>query len=542
MNISFYMWRLSPFLGRLRGVIGGPAWPGYVALLAALMLGTLLAGLPLQLAVVLGAGTVVILLTFIQPLVGLALALLAGPLGALEQLLSGTVSLDSGQLLLLFALVVWLGRGLAQRRIIFPSTPLNLPLFLLILVGSLSLLDAPSIETGAKELLKWVEMAAIMLMVLDLGREGALETDGKSKRSYLGGPPRTIWIVGMLLLAGLSQALIGIWQFGLRGDGPEHFLVMDRFYRAYGTYEQPNPFGGFMNLSVLLALGVLIGLLTCWSYWLWYRVTDKEGNSKFTAGWRILVLTFSVALVVGVTGAALFFSWSRGAWMGFAAGMAVLILFWPRKRVYGVLLLGLVLVLILMGLGMGLLPEVVSTRLIGFSDDFSLGDVRGADINDDNYSVLERQAHWQAGLNMLRDDVLLGVGFGNYAVAYPSYALINWPDALGHAHNYYINVLAEMGILGLIAYLFFWITVLWQTIRSLSQLVWPDRGIVLGLLAVWVSLAAHHLVDKLYVNNIYIHLGVLLGLLQLMAWYGSQVGDALANKKSDFSWKSDFTV
>ncbi|MGB4869875.1 MAG: hypothetical protein WBP47_07475, partial [Candidatus Promineifilaceae bacterium] len=43
-----------------------------------------------------------------------------------------------------------------------------------------------------------------------------------------------------------------------------------------------------------------------------------------------------------------------------------------------------------------------------------------------------------------------------------------------------------------------------------------ERGIILGLMACWAALTVHHLVDKLYVNNIYIHLGVMLGLLALL--------------------------
>ena len=277
-----------------------------------------------------------------------------------------------------------------------------------------------------------------------------------------------------------------------------------------------------MNLSVLLALGGLVGLISAFWYWLRHRPKKERIDNVPNMGLHSLILITVVALVVALTGLALLFSWSRGAWMGFAAGAAVFLLFGPRKRIYGLLILALALVLILMALGSGLLPEVVAARLTGFADDFTLGDVRGVDINDDNYSVLERQAHWQAGLNMLRDDVWLGSGFGNYAVAYPKYALINWPDALGHAHNYYINLLAEVGVLGLTAYLLFWSAVLWQTIRLLRHQAWPERGITLGLLAIWAALAAHHLVDKLYVNNIYIHLGVLLGLLQLLAWYDSE--------------------
>jgi hypothetical protein len=40
--------------------------------------------------------------------------------------------------------------------------------------------------------------------------------------------------------------------------------------------------------------------------------------------------------------------------------------------------------------------------------------------------------------------------------------------------------------------------------------------LALGLLAAWVGLSVHHLVDKLYVNNIYIHLGLMLALLHLL--------------------------
>jgi putative inorganic carbon (HCO3(-)) transporter len=316
---------------------------------------------------------------------------------------------------------------------------------------------------------------------------------------------------------------------------------LGRFYRAYGTYEQPNPFGGFMNLTVLLALGILAGLSTAW--WIWLRNRSKRANepNAFTPGWRVLVLTIFIAATVVMTGAALIFSWSRGAWLGFGAGLAVMVLFWPRKRIYGVALLSVALLIVLLALGTGLLPEAVSARLTGFTEDFTIGDVRGEDINDENYSVLERQAHWQAGLDMLRDEVVLGVGFGNYADVYDQYALINWPDALGHAHNYYINLLAEVGIVGLTAYLLFWMAVLWQSIRVLRKLAWPERGVVLGLLAVWTALAAHHLVDKLYVNNIYIHLGVMLGLLQLLDWYtAEEKGIVHKCQGSDFDRKSDF--
>ena len=179
-------------------------------------------------------------------------------------------------------------------------------------------------------------------------------------------------------------------------------------------------------------------------------------------------------------------------------------------------MLGLGATLLLIGMQFNLIPASISERVTSFSQDLQFGDVRGVDINDTNYAVLERLAHWQAALDMARNNLWLGVGFGNYESAYADYALINWPAPLGHAHNYYLNLLAETGIIGLAAYLLLWTAVFWQTIHLLKRLEWPQRGIALGLLAAWTALTVHHLVDKLYVNNIYIHLGVMLALLQLL--------------------------
>ena len=58
--------------------------------------------------------------------------------------------------------------------------------------------------------------------------------------------------------------------------------------------------------------------------------------------------------------------------------------------------------------------------------------------------------------------------------------------------------------------------VFWQAIQILKRHDGLTRAIALGLLAAFVGLTVHHLVDKLYVNNVYIHLGVMLGLLQLL--------------------------
>lgn len=455
----------------------------------------------------------VLLAIFMQPLFGLALALLAGPFGALENILlmqniGRTMPLDSGQILLLLTVAAWLGRGLARRRVRFPAVFLIWPLLGFLFVMSLTLLDASAITLGLKELLKWVEILLIVWLVVDLATEA-----GDTPQQSAGW-----WLLGGILLAGLSQAAVGIWQFGLRGHGPEHFLVLGQFYRAYGTFEQPNPFGGYMALTGLLALGGVVGLATFWGQW-WRRAhatrpwSDSEAIFGLT-GWMPSLFILITAVACSL---ALIISWSRGAWLGFAAGAGTLVLFWPRKLWQGFAVTAVVGALLLGAWQADLLPASITSRLTSFVADFQLGDVRGVDINDSNYAVLERLAFWQTAVRMAEAEPWLGVGFGNYTAVYDKYALINWTTPLGHAHNYYLNQLAETGILGLSAYLLLWLLILWHNVQLGRRLPWPERGLALGLLAAWTALTVHQLVDKLYVNNIYVQIGAMLALQQILA-------------------------
>lgn len=485
-------------------------WRGPSLAVAALAIALMIARLPLPATTALLGSVALAVLVLRWPLAGLGLALLLGPFGALEAIILGNPPIDSGQLMLALTVGAWLAASLARRRLWLARTPINWPLALFLLVTAVTLLGAPSLPLGVRELLKWVQVGLIVLLVVDVATDG-----GRNVRRL---PATARWLLGFILLAGLVQAVVGVWQFAPRGTGPEHFLVLGRFYRAYGTFEQPNPFGGYMNLVALPALGIAWGLLAA-------RFSRREQTVKddysmiLSPAWGWLP---AAALVGAVASLALVFSWSRGAWLGFIAGLAVLVAFSARRLWLGVGLLVVGAVVVGGGLAGGAAAgfgpaQSVADRLLGFRDDFTFDDVRGVDINDANYAVLERLAHWQAALDMARDDLWLGVGFGNYEAAYSDYALINWPAALGHAHNYYLNLLAEVGVLGLLAYLLLWTVIIGQTVWVLGHLPWPDRGIALGLLAAWVALAVHHLVDKLYVNNTYLHLGAMIALLQLMS-------------------------
>jgi O-antigen ligase len=251
--------------------------------------------------------------------------------------------------------------------------------------------------------------------------------------------------------------------------------------------------------------------------WRWlHRIGAPRREAR-----ALLLATFYFA-AAGLIGAAAIMSWSRGAWLGAGVGVLVLIFALPRRWWVGAVLVG-VLAIGVSGLAaLDLLPSAIVDRVASaFDETFSVTDVRGANITNENYALLERLAHWQAAVNMATENPWLGVGFGNYEAAYPGYRLIAWRFPLGHAHNYYLNVLAETGALGLTMFATTWLLVGWCTWRARAH---PDPQahiLAAGLLGAWGYLAIHSMTDNLFVNNLFLHIGTMLGLAALLynqAW------------------------
>jgi O-antigen ligase len=126
----------------------------------------------------------------------------------------------------------------------------------------------------------------------------------------------------------------------------------------------------------------------------------------------------------------------------------------------------------------------------------------------------------------------LGVGLGNYAAAYADYRLANWPISLGHAHNIYLHTWAETGLLGLAAYVGFWAAAIILTVRTLRRTTGWRRGLAVGLLAAWVHLLTHQIVDNLHVNNNDLLLGVYLGILYALNLARNQSRDQITHPRA----------
>ncbi len=458
-----------------------PEW--WMASAAILIAGALVV-LPLPSAVAVVGGALALLAVLRWHELALYALILAVPFGSWFPISIGAGNVTAVDLLVVLLIALWLARMIAHDRAVrIEVPPLSFPFALFIGAALLSTTVTLSLQHSVVETTKWLEMFAIYLYVANT-LNGAKIT-------------RALCVT---FLAGAAQAAIGIYQFLFR-VGPEGFSLFGRFMRAYGTFEQPNPFAGYFGLIIPVALGTALTVLL-------------RGRAARPAQhlWDLATVGVAASALVAML-AALLMSWSRGAWLGVGAAMVVTIIVQSRRAFILSMIAAFILTFVVLLSSINVIPDVIAERFSGIGDYFGVFDVRGVRVDDANYAIVERMAHWQAAVEMFVDQPVLGVGIGNYEVIYPVYALPRWADPLGHAHNYYLNVAAETGLVGLVSYLILWGAALWQAWRAVRVLDGTSRSVAAGLLGMIVALSVHNAFDNLFVHGMAVQVGIGLGMI-----------------------------
>ncbi|MHB0877829.1 MAG: O-antigen ligase family protein [Anaerolineae bacterium] len=366
-------------------------------------------------------------------------------------------------------LVAWLALSVTRRRVSLRWGALGVALLLWLWVAALSLPGAFSLSAGLAEAVKWGEVLAVYLLVLALARRGNVR-----------------FLIYGIAAAGTVSALIGLFQFAT-GTGPAGFLLFGRFMRAYGTFEQPNPFAGHLGLSLPFALA-------------WALAAPRPRAE------RLVLRGLAGVMALGIAA-----SWSRGGWLALVAAGAVMVVMLSPRLAAAAVTVALVATLFAGDVSGSLLVQ----RLIGMGGEVTTLNVSRVEPTDENFSVVERLAHWQAGWYMFASRPWLGVGIGNYEAAYPQFRLPRWTEALGHAHNYYLNVIAEVGLLGLTAFAVLGARLWLVVARGWRRASAWARPLLLGAAGSLVYFSVHSLVDNLLVNGMQALIGLALGVVAL---------------------------
>ncbi|MBI5876022.1 MAG: O-antigen ligase family protein [Chloroflexi bacterium] len=494
---------------RLHGLTTHGTLRGILLRIACVLLagyGLLLAALPLSAAAVLAIGIFAVLAMAVEPALGVGLLLFSVPFGAPFNVQVGGLNAGPTEAVFGLLLAAWAARKIIARDV--PAGWSDRPwtivppiwgLALFLSVIALTLTVTHSLPASLKEIVKWAEVIIMALCVSNM----------LNRRQ----------VRAMLVIAFAAtgvEAGIGIYQT-VANVGPEPFIVPlagRLIMRSYGTFEQPNPFAAYLNLSLPIMVSLVLGLL----YERVGRSTPEPTRPAGTDRSARRVLELSALLALPLVGAAFFLSLSRGAWLGFALAAAVMLAFRSRQSLVVAALLVLAGAATLVLGSFNALPAELADRIANVPSFLGLNllDPRAVLLTDENFAIVDRMAHWFAAWNMFSDYPWLGVGIGNYGVVYPQYGLREWPLSLGHAHNFYLNMLAEAGIAGLSAYLIMLASVLGYAWRVAHRARGMERALAFGILGVFVSLAAHNAFDNLYVHAMNIQFGFLIGVLGRM--------------------------
>ncbi|HLY65964.1 MAG TPA: O-antigen ligase family protein, partial [Chloroflexota bacterium] len=349
-------------------------------------------------------GAIGLLVVFVRPEIGLYLLAFSVPFQSLRGADPTEVKITVTEGVVAVAMAAFLMRQLAVERGTWRSGPLMVPMAVFVGAMLLSVFKAENQLESLKELVKWLEFITIYWAAINLLRT----------------PKKLGWFLACLTTGVLAETAIGAVQVLLR-LGPSQFLIGGVILRAYGTFGQPNPFAGYLNLTLPVLVG--IGLFA-----------PGRGLRFFT--W---LAAFGVAGVMITT-------LSRGAWLGFGTALLVIGLVASKRLKVWIWLGLLAIAIVILAAVFGIIPFGISERLLAA---FGLSGVSLDSVTAENFSAVQRLAFWQAGLNMFTDNPVLGVGIGNYIEAYPKYAPQGWEAVLGHAHDYYLNAAAETGLVGL---------------------------------------------------------------------------------------------
>ncbi|OGW82995.1 MAG: hypothetical protein A2Z83_01330 [Omnitrophica bacterium GWA2_52_8] len=249
----------------------------------------------------------------------------------------------------------------------------------------------------------WMALAAVFFLIQLLPREDALR------------------LFSWMAVIGFLEALYAIYQ---SLSGSHYVLWREKIFHlenATGTYMNRNHCANMLAMCMNVQLGV------------WHHAWKSHKPAK----------SFVIGAIMAATGTALYLTGSR---MGMVSALIslmfylVFILFQdPKHRPGALFIAGLVFVF------SGLTWMVLKMRF---------GEVHASLLFADG----GRLEAWKGSIPLIRDYLWQGVGLGNFDWVYPRYQPATLFSRWQHAHNDYLELLAELGLplflmfLGLLIY------------------------------------------------------------------------------------------
>ncbi|MBI2472654.1 MAG: O-antigen ligase family protein [Planctomycetes bacterium] len=370
---------------------------------------------------------------------------------------------------------------ISEKKILFTKTSINIPVFSFLLCS----LGASFYSAHIKNSLETVVHNYLIYFLIFYCMVNTIQNQEQAWRI----------LKAMLITCGLVCA------YGLYGY---YTGIATRDGRLVATFEYHSRIAKY--ISLLLPIAVCL--------FLWY----KDIVSRLSLALFVLLCTFSLILTM-----------SRTSWIAILITM-LFIGFAVKKKLLMFIVIGVCALLVF------ILPSKFITHAKTITQVNKLFDSK---------KILgERLLCWKASIAMIKDSPLLGIGPGkkNFRDAFQQYGgkikeaekqmkkekisgqpkeikikkknLTKKVEKLSHAHNIFLHIWLEMGIVGLLAFLWLFVTVFYSAIKSWRSLK-PgyEKILLLGITASLISIFLHGLTDSFWKKPDALFLWYIVGLL-----------------------------
>ena len=379
-----------------------------------------------------------------------------------------------------FIVLFWLADAWKTAQFKYNSSALQIPLLALILIGLVQLLplgnfvapgDSLSVESvSSLSLNPFMTRLAVIRLCVDFVFFAALLTfvnhRGRLKKLIL-----TIIIFSSIMaFYGILQRLASLE--GIYGVRPTPQA------NPFASFVNQHHFAAFMEMTIGLTLGILFG----------------KGVKK-----EMRIFLIIAALIMGI---AIIFTGSRGGLLSFLAVLGFIVfanVLWDRQkaddeRETDIRISRFRRNLILVGGGLVLVVVLFGSVILLGGDNALL---RGIGLNINQADVSSGRTHfWSVALNIFSDYPVLGAGLDAFGTAFSRYDSWNGLLRVEHAHNDYLQILADAGIIGLICVIAFIFLLFKQSLKTIGNT--SDhfrRNAAIGALAGCFGIIVHSFFD-----------------------------------------------
>lgn len=270
----------------------------------------------------------------------------------------------------------------------FFTDPMTILMTILSLIMAISSFEGVNLIVGLKETIRFASYVVIYYIV----KYDDIDYSLLIKACILS--------IGIILCFGIIQFFTGI--------GGNMTLGGYRFIRVQSTIDNPNSYGGYLNI-LIFPLFMMIG-----------KITDKKKKILLYVG--IILILINIAMTM-----------SRNALLGLGIGMVIFIILYNVKAIIGFIAVAVALIAV---------PSVRARIL----DIFDVA------------QNMSRVGIWKMAIDLSKEHFLTGIGNGNFPLYYPKLKPNYVELAEDYAevyptHNSYLKVQSELGIFGTITFM-----------------------------------------------------------------------------------------